>query len=254
MVNYWKVIQNKKLFGVVIKNVAPLVTKQKPTNAVKGVWSMPVTTQVLNSYERNMNTTEISKYMSFILRHRPEAIGLTLDEHGWAEVDPFIEGIAKRYPFDRKLLEEIVQKDSKKRYSFSEDKTKIRANQGHSVDVDVELKETPPPKILYHGTGEKYVRSIQKEGLKAKSRLYVHLTDNPNTAQTVGKRHGTPWVFQVDSEKMAENGFVFYLSENGVWLTKEVPAEYLKKCHLYSCFHKSFFCETVGASGDSKSK
>lgn len=176
-----------------------------------------------------MKYTELSKYMSLILRHKPEIIGITLDEHGWAEVDDLVAGIAKKYPFDQSMLEEIVQNDNKQRYSFSEDKRKIRANQGHSVEVDVELKETVPPEILYHGTGEKYVKAIQQEGLKSKSRLYVHLTDNPKTAKTVGRRHGIPWVFQVDSKKMAEDGYLFYLSENGVWLTREVPKEYLKK-------------------------
>lgn len=119
--------------------------------------------------------------------------------------------------------------DDKQRYSFNEDKTLIRANQGHWIPVDVELEEILPPNILYHGTGEKYVSSIDSEGLISKSRLYVHLSDNMETARKVGKRHGKPVIYQVNSKGMAEAGYQFYGSVNGVWLTKEVPAEYLEK-------------------------
>ena len=118
-----------------------------------------------------MNLTKTSKFVSLILRHRPEAIGISLDEHGWAKVDELIEGISKRQPFNREMLEEIVRTDSKQRYSFNEDKTLIRANQGHSIPVDVELPEMKPPKILYHGTGEKYESSIDEQGLLPRGRL-----------------------------------------------------------------------------------
>ena len=127
------------------------------------------------------------------------------------------------------MLEEIVRTDNKQRYSFNEDKTLIRANQGHSIPVDVELTKAVPPDILYHGTGEKYVSSIDKEGLLPKSRLYVHLSKDEDTAVNVGKRHGKPVVYKVDARKMQEDGFEFFLSVNGVWLTKEVPVKYIFK-------------------------
>ena len=127
------------------------------------------------------------------------------------------------------MLEEIVRTDNKQRYSFNEDKTLIRANQGHSIPVDVELKKAVPQDILYHGTGEKNVSSIDKEGLLPKSRLYVHLSKDEDTAVNVGKRHGKPVVYKVDARKMQEDGFEFFLSVNGVWLTKEVPVKYIFK-------------------------
>ncbi len=171
----------------------------------------------------------VSKYISLVLRHKPDTIGITLDEHGWANVDELIEGIAKAQPFTMEMLEEIVRTDSKQRYSFNADKTLIRANQGHSIPVDVELPETVPPAILYHGTGIKYTESIDQRGLLPKSRLYVHLSSDYDTAVKVGQRHGKPVVYQVDSEKMAVDGFQFFLSVNGVWLTKKVPPRYLQK-------------------------
>ena len=176
-----------------------------------------------------MNLTNTSKYLSLILRHKPEAAGITLDEHGWANVDELIEGVRKSRPFDMEMLEEIVRTDEKGRYSFNEDKTLIRANQGHSIPVDAELPVVAPPEILYHGTGEKYVNSIDRQGLLPRSRLYVHLSGDAETARKVGSRHGKPVIYEVLSGKMAEDGFTFYRSVNGVWLTKEVPAKYLKK-------------------------
>ncbi len=173
--------------------------------------------------------SDISKYMSYILRHRPDTIGITLDEHGWADVEELIAGIAKLYKFDRAMLEEIVRTDEKQRYSFNEDKTLIRANQGHSIPVDVELEEKEPPEILYHGTGEKFVASIDATGLIPKSRLYVHLSSNYDTAVNVGLRHGKPVVYEVQAGQMHRDGYKFYLSVNKVWLTKEVPVKYLKK-------------------------
>ena len=176
-----------------------------------------------------MYLQEISKFISLILRHKPEAIGITLDEHGWANVDELIAGISKTHTFNRDMLEEIVRTDNKQRYSFNEDKTLIRANQGHSIPVDVELEEVVPPKYLYHGTGEKFRASIDAEGLKPKSRLYVHLSEDINTATKVGSRHGKPVVYRVFSGWMHKNGFRFYRSVNGVWLTKDVPTMYIKR-------------------------
>lgn len=176
-----------------------------------------------------MKQKDTSKYISLILRHKPEVINISLDEHGWANVDELIRGVSKTYPIDMKILEDIVVSDEKQRYSFNDDKTLIRANQGHSIPVDVELNEVEPPDILYHGTGEKYVSSIDLEGLIPKSRLYVHLSFDIDTAINVGKRHGKPVIYKVFSQKMTKNGYIFYRSVNGVWLTKKVPIEYLEK-------------------------
>lgn len=174
-----------------------------------------------------MSLTETGRYISFILRHKPEEIGIVLDEHGWANVAELIEGVSKKYPLDMETLEKIVAENNKQRYSFNDDHTLIRANQGHSIPVDVELKETVPPETLYHGTSTRFVPSIQKQGLLHQSRLYVHLSDNRETAVNVGKRHGKPVVFLVDSGRMTRDGFHFYLSVNGVWLVDHVPAQYL---------------------------
>lgn len=171
----------------------------------------------------------ISKYLALVLRHKPETIGITLDEHGWARVDDLIKGISKTYDFNMEVLEEIVRTDNKGRYSFNDDRTLIRANQGHSVNVDVELEEKEPPEFLWHGTGVKYVSSIDVEGLISKSRLYVHLSKDMNTAIQVGSRHGKPVLYKVLAKKMFKDGYIFYLSKNGVWLTKNVPIHYLKK-------------------------
>lgn len=176
-----------------------------------------------------MSLTETNRFLAFILRHKPESVGITLDEHGWANVEKLVCGMGKTHPITLELLEEIVRTDDKQRYSFNEDKTLIRANQGHSIPVDVELEETAPPAILYHGTGEKYVSSIDERGLLPKSRLYVHLSADYGTAVNVGGRHGTPVVYLIDTTAMIADGHVFYLSKNGVWLTKIVPAKYLKK-------------------------
>lgn len=188
-----------------------------------------ITCNLVRGMVNNMSLRETSKFIALILRHKPETIGITLDEHGWANVDELIEGVNMTYPLTMEELEEIVRTDEKRRYSFNDDKTLIRANQGHSIPVDVELKEVHPPKYLYHGTGEKYVPSIDIQGLIPKSRLYVHLSGDIETAVKVGSRHGKPVVYRVSAEQMVEAGMLFYKSVNGVWLTKNVPARYLKK-------------------------
>ena len=176
-----------------------------------------------------MSKGSISKYISLILRHKPEVIGIALDEHGWANVAELIEGVSRTHPLDIMTLEQIVAEDEKQRYSFNEDKTLIRANQGHSVPVDVELEEIAPPDMLYHGTGEKYAPLIDAQGLIPKSRLYVHLSADVETARKVGQRHGKPVVYIVESGDMHKAGYRFYRSVNGVWLTKAVPVTYLEK-------------------------
>ena len=176
-----------------------------------------------------MGLKETSKYMSLILRHKPETIGITLDEHGWADVDELIAGIARTHDFNRGILEEIVRTDETQRYSFNDDNTLIRANQGHSIPVDVELEEVEPPDFLWHGSAVKYEASIDEQGLLPKSRLYVHLSKDRKTAFKVGQRHGKPVIYRVKSGEMHKEGYRFFLSKNGVWLTKRVPPEYLEK-------------------------
>ena len=176
-----------------------------------------------------MNLTKTSKFISLILRHRPETIGISLDEHGWANVDELIQGISKRQPFSMEMLEEIVRTDKKQRYSFNADRTMIRANQGHSIPVDVELPTAEPPETLFHGTAERFAASIEAQGLRPKSRLYVHLSSNAETAEAVGRRHGEPVIYQVEAGKMHRDGYIFYLSANGVWMTKTVPFPYLRR-------------------------
>lgn len=151
-----------------------------------------------------------------------------MDEHGWAEVEGLINGIlATGHKIDRQLLEEIVETDKKGRYSFNETKTLIRANQGHNIPVDVELKQINPPSLLYHGTAKRFLETIMQQGLKPIGRLYVHLSNDRETAERVRKRHGKPAVLEVATERMSRDGFCFYLSENGVYLAKSVPPEYL---------------------------
>lgn len=181
--------------------------------------------------QHEKTTTKIGKLMALVLRHRPDALGLEMDEHGWVRTDDLIEKIngTNQYVLDMDLLEEIVRTDSKQRYSFNDDKTLIRANQGHSIPVDVGLVQATPPDILYHGTATRFTESIDSQGLLPQSRLYVHLSQDADTATNVGRRHGTPVVYQVDCQAMLRDGYEFFKSENGVWLTKEVPARYLSR-------------------------
>lgn len=179
--------------------------------------------------ETTPDLTRISKYISLILRHKPEVIGIQLDAHGWADVNALLAGIGKKYPINRDILEEIVRSDSKQRYSFNEDQTLIRANQGHSIQVDVELPVTEPPELLFHGTAQRFSASIETQGLRPRSRLYVHLSPDKETAEKVGRRHGEPVIYLVNARQMHRDGYLFYLSANGVWLTKVVPAPYLKR-------------------------
>lgn len=178
-----------------------------------------------------MNTTQISRYISLILRHKPEEIHISLDPYGWADVQELINGIrnTKHIPFDFELLQHIVKTDEKQRYSFNDTKTKIRANQGHSIPVQVELTTETPPDTLYHGTAEKYTSSIETKGLLPKSRLYVHLSATKDVAYQVGKRHGNPVIYKINTKQMHQDGYEFFLSANHVWLTKEVPTRYLKR-------------------------
>lgn len=175
--------------------------------------------------------TKLSRFISLILRHEPSAIGIELEYNGaWADTNALIDGINRtgRYRIDMKTLEEIVSTDNKQRYSFNDDKTKIRANQGHSVDVNMGFSEKIPPEILYHGTAEHFVESILSEGLKKMSRQYVHLSKDEETASKVGIRHGKLRIFRVLSGEMYRQGYKFYCSDNGVWLTDNVPPNFLE--------------------------
>lgn len=174
------------------------------------------------------NKENISKFIALVLRHKPEAAGIVVDSQGWANTGNLVQAIKKlKDPtFSVSDLAEIVYTDSKGRYSFSEDMRLIRANQGHSINVDVELEEMEPPTLLYHGTATKYIDGIESEGIIPKSRLYVHLSETISTATDVGKRHGKPVVYTIHAKKMFDHGYKFYKSVNGVWLTKTIPTEY----------------------------
>ena len=172
----------------------------------------------------------ISKFLSLILRHQPETIQLTLDENGWAEVNELITKSAKsRMHFSFEDLEEVVKTNNKKRFAFNEDKTRIRASQGHSIDVDLSLKAVQPPDFLYHGTAESNISSILDNGIEKRTRQHVHLSADKETATKVGMRHGKPVILTIRTGKMAEDGILFYLSENNVWLTDFVDVKYISQ-------------------------
>lgn len=172
----------------------------------------------------------MGRFISLILRHHPETVGIQLDAHGWANVDELLHGInVSGRKIDMKMLERIVQNNNKKRYSFNEDKTKIRANQGHSIKVDVEMQEIIPPNELYHGTADRFMDSIKEKGILKMSRQYVHLSLDVETAVMVGKRHGKPIILVVDTKNMLEDGYTFWLSDNGVWQSEDIPWKYVKE-------------------------
>jgi putative RNA 2'-phosphotransferase len=171
----------------------------------------------------------ISKLLSLVLRHRPETIDITLDENGWASVPELIQKINhKGIPLDEWLLQQIVADNDKQRFAFNEDKTLIRANQGHSIDVELQLEAKMPPPFLFHGTVVTFVAAIRKEGLQKMSRQHVHLSADRDTATRVGARRGTPVILVVRAGDMHAQGFVFYQSANGVWLTHTVPQQFIE--------------------------
>ena len=170
----------------------------------------------------------ISKFLSLILRHTPQTIGLQLDENGWADVEELIRKSARhRQHFTKVELEEIVAQNDKQRFAFNEAHTKIRANQGHSVEVELNLTAQQPPEFLYHGTVAKFIDSIRKAGLQKMNRQHVHLSKDIDTAHKVGSRRGNPVILSIRSGHMHRDGLLFFLSENGVWLTDNVPANYI---------------------------
>lgn len=171
-----------------------------------------------------------SKFLSLVLRHQPEVIGVTLDPQGWVAVDELIARAAdKGQVLTRDLIARVVDENDKQRFALSEDGTRIRANQGHSVDVDLALEPQEPPETLYHGTAARNLDSIERAGLRRGQRQYVHLSADPATARAVGQRHGKPVVLRVAAGAMARDGHRFFRSANGVWLAESVPPAYLSQ-------------------------
>jgi putative RNA 2'-phosphotransferase len=176
----------------------------------------------------NNRAIRISKFLSLVLRHRPEEIGLNLDESGWAPVQQLIEASRRHgVEFTLEELQNVVAINDKKRFSLSEDGLSIRANQGHSIEVELGYAPTAPPEVLYHGTAERFLNSIKQQGLIKGKRHHVHLSADVDTATNVGRRHGKPVVLKVEAGLMHRDGFVFYISANRVWLTERVPVQYL---------------------------
>lgn len=180
-----------------------------------------------------MNTEKIiisaSKFLSLILRHAPETIGLRLDKEGWARIDDIIR-LSKIHHarLDRELIHIVVDTNDKKRFVISEDGLNIRASQGHSLqNIDLKMQKITPPELLFHGTASRFLDSIRESGLRPGSRNHVHLSQDHETAIKVGTRHGRPVVLQVHAEAMHKADFAFYQSENGVWLTDTVPTDFI---------------------------
>lgn len=166
--------------------------------------------------------------MSLALRHQPDAIGIQLDEEGWVNTNELINGVNnKGIRLDIKGLKILVEENDKKRFTFNDNETKIRANQGHSVDIDLKLEPIEPPAVLYHGTVSKYIESIREKGLVKVNRQHVHLSVDKETAMKVGSRRGVPVILIINSKLMHEAGYKFHISKNGVWLTDEVPPEFI---------------------------
>lgn len=174
--------------------------------------------------------TSVSKLLSLVLRHEPGTIGITLDESGWTHVPALLDALSLHgKPIDRAELARIVRESDKQRFAFSEDGSKIRANQGHSVQVELGYEARQPPELLFHGTVARFLDPIQREGLRKGERHHVHLSATRDLAATVGKRRGAPVILEVTCGVMAREGFVFFVSTNGVWLTDHVPPRFLRQ-------------------------
>ena len=171
---------------------------------------------------------QLSKYLSLVLRHKPDAIGITLDEAGWVPVSELLDALHRAgRGMSREKLEQIVRGSDKQRFALSDDGSRIRANQGHSVQVELGHEPAEPPEVLFHGTAEKSIASIRREGLQKRSRHHVHLSLTRQTAAAVGSRHGKLVLLEVRAGAMCRDGFAFYRTPNNVWLTDEVPVEYV---------------------------
>jgi putative RNA 2'-phosphotransferase len=175
------------------------------------------------------NVIKISKFMSLVLRHQPELIGLRLDEQGWVSVEELKEKAkTKGYHLDLDTLKYVVENNDKKRFAFNDDFSRIRASQGHSIKINLGYEPTLPPDFLYHGTATRFVDAIMKEGLQKRNRHHVHLSLDLDTAYQVGNRHGKAVMLKIDAKAMSAAGYKFYVSENGVWLAEEVPVQYIE--------------------------
>ncbi len=179
----------------------------------------------------NKQLSEVSKFLSYVLRHRPDAIGITLDVEGWTDISALITAATNHgKQLDRDLIRAVVTTNDKKRFATSDDGLRIRAVQGHSTNsVDIHYSENMPPEFLYHGTATRFLESIRHEGLRPGSRQYVHLSQDELTALTVGQRHGKPVVLKIKALVMYNQGFKFFQAENGVWLTETVPVQFITK-------------------------
>ena len=172
---------------------------------------------------------KISKRLSYVLRHHPEAIELVMDEEGWVEVDMLLDRFSNNYfPIKLEDLQTVVAENDKKRFAFNEDQTYIRASQGHSIGVKLGYEAIKPPEYLYHGTATRFANSIRQQGLKKRNRDHVHLSADEVTAKSVGSRHGVPVILIVKALEMHQDGHQFFQSDNGVWLTEHVPVQYLE--------------------------
>lgn len=178
----------------------------------------------------NKNLKKISKFLSLVLRHKPEEIGIRLDQEGWTDIEGLLGALKlSGTELDHQTLMEIVRTSDKKRFAVDQDETKIRANQGHSVPVDLNLQPLAPPEFLYHGTVQKSLESILNTGLSRGSRHHVHLSDDIPTAQTVGSRRGRAIILKIHSRKMHAEGYPFFRSKNGVWLAESVEPRFIEK-------------------------
>jgi putative RNA 2'-phosphotransferase len=176
----------------------------------------------------NDTIVSTSKLLSYVLRHRPDSIGLQLDANGWADVDVLLARLAAHgKPVTRDQLERVVAENDKQRFAFDLNRTRIRASQGHSIPVELDLRPAQPPDVLYHGTASRFLKSILASGLRAGNRQHVHLSGDVDTARKVGARHGFPVVLRVNTVRMRADGIPFYRSDNGVWLTGPVAPRYL---------------------------
>jgi putative RNA 2'-phosphotransferase len=178
--------------------------------------------------ETDRNLVRVSKFLSLVLRHKPETIELSLDESGWARVDELlIKANDAGLSMDKVLLRQVVEGSDKKRFSFSEDGQRIRANYGHSIPIDLSLEAVEPPEFLYHGTTIRFIVSIKMKGIVPQERTHVHLSPDEDSAMEVGQRHGKPIVLIIRAKNMHEDGFKLYYSDSGLWLTEKVPPEYI---------------------------
>lgn len=176
----------------------------------------------------DQNLVKVSKFLSLVLRHKPEHIGITLQNNGWVNVDALIKAANNHgFSISKEILSEVVLTNDKQRFSFSDNGKEVRANQGHSVSIEIDFLEEIPPAILFHGTVNSALEGIRTKGIDRMKRQYVHLSSTKAAANTVGARRGKPIVLKVNAKHMLNDGFKFYLSNNGVWLTKTVPYKYL---------------------------